>query len=362
MEANHRYFAAWPQSDSDVVEIEAARWNISLRADLRFALAVLAEASRTIVGKGLHFYLTKDAHRLPEYGRHVVAVLLLEERCKIPWYARHVRAVIRNTRSVPFLGFRPRLGLNRLEQVLGFEYARDWVLHWRSVRALPVTRPGWPPAVSDKPRIFTIPLGYHSQEVLPQIAMRDRALDAFFAGGLSTGAGWRSYRFWISTSRAQARKQLWREMEKMKLNPEWRIELGNVTADNKNGEQFNSYSQKMMNSRICVAPRGSMAETYRLYEGLRAGCLVVANRLPDEPFLRGAPVIQVDHWRELEGIFRKYARDIDALEQWRHHSLQWWEEKCSERVIGALVADFLNARPQPAATGADSGEGSGGPG
>lgn len=49
------YFAASPQSDSNVVEIEATRWNLSVCADLRFALAVLAEANRTIEDKGLHF-------------------------------------------------------------------------------------------------------------------------------------------------------------------------------------------------------------------------------------------------------------------------------------------------------------------
>jgi hypothetical protein len=88
-----------------------------------------------------------------------------------------------------------------------------------------------------------------------------------------------------------------------------------------------------------------MAETFRLYEGLRAGCLVITNRLPDEPFLRGAPVIQVDHWKELPGLLRKYARGIDALEHYRRASLEWWQNHCHEKVIGPQFAHFLNGCP-----------------
>lgn len=57
-------FCRLSQSDSQVVEIEAAQWNFSLRADLRFAFP--AEPRRNIEDKGLHFYLTKNPYRLPE--------------------------------------------------------------------------------------------------------------------------------------------------------------------------------------------------------------------------------------------------------------------------------------------------------
>ena len=133
----------------------------------------------------------------------------------------------------------------------------------------------------------------------------------------------------------------------LKRDPEWRIDLDNIGVGESlsRAAQFNSYSQKMINSRICLAPRGSMAETFRLYEGLRAGCLVITNRIPDEPFLHGAPVIQIDHWKELPALLKKYARDIDVLEHYRQDSLAWWQNHCHEKVIGPQVADFLNGCP-----------------
>lgn len=341
--SKHLYFAVW--SDAGAKEIPGGQWNSSMPADWRFPLAVFAEAEKALKECGLHFYLTKNPYRLPEYGPHVVAVLLQEERCKLPYYARHVRAVIRNLESIPFLGFQPRVGLNRMGLVLAFEYARDWALHWRSVRVLAAHhQPDWPAAVNDRPRIFTIPLGYHSQEELPQIPMCDRTLDAFFAGSLSTGAGWRSYKRWTSTSKVEARKQLWRVLERLKRNPEWTIDLSNIDVGLNPGSSTHShsYSVKMANSRICLAPRGTRPESYRLYEGLRAGCLVITNRLPDRPFLSGAPVIQVDNWKELPALFRRYARDLDALEHYRQASLDWWQSHCSEGVIGRQVANFLD--------------------
>ena len=143
---------------------------------------------------GLHFYLTKDPNQLPEYGPHVVAVLLQEERCKIPAYALHVRAVVRNLHSTPFLGFR-QLRLNRLNAVLAFEYVRDWALHHRSRQALRSPHPDWSQQLHTTPRIYTIPLGYHSQDELPQIPMQDRTLDSFFAGELATILPPTTYRY-----------------------------------------------------------------------------------------------------------------------------------------------------------------------
>ena len=344
----HRYFASWPSANKPVIELaNGALWDKSLPAEWRYPLAVLSIAEEGISDHGLHFYLTKDPETLPEYGPHVVAVLLQEERCKIPAYALHVRGVVRNLHSTPFPGFRPALSVNRLNTVLAFEFARDRVLHSRSRRAMRSAHPEWPARLHSIPRIYTIPLGYHSQEELPQIAMRDRTLDSFFAGELVSKLPSSSYRYWVSTSKAEARKQLWRVLQQIKRDPEWRIDLDNIGVSDATSRaaQFNSYSQKMMNSRICLAPRGSMAETYRLYEGLRAGCLVITNRLPDEPFLHGAPVIQVDHWKELPELLRRYARDLDALEHYRHASLNWWKNHCHEEVIGPQVGLFLNGCP-----------------
>jgi hypothetical protein len=348
MASPHKYFAAWPLAHSPLRELpNGSAWEISLLPEWKYPLAVLAEAERDLTTGPLHFYFTKDAVNLPEYGNHVVAILWQEERCKIPAYARHVRGVLRCLQGTPFLGFHPHFGFNKYEAVLTFQYARDLALHHRSKKLMRGPHPDWPPAPHSIPRILTIPLGYHSQEELPQIPMAERTLDAFFTGEVHTHVPKSSYRYWITTSKTQARRQLWNALLKLKQDSRWHIDMGDISGGDSGPRppEFDSYSQKMMNSRICLAPRGTVAETFRMYEGWRAGCMVIANQLPPEPFLKGAPVIEVDNWKVLPDLLKKYARDIDALEEYRRKSLDFWKNHLSEPVIGQQVAYFLNGCP-----------------
>jgi hypothetical protein len=296
-------------------------------------------------GERTHFYFTKNPFELPEYGNHVVAFLWGEERCKVPAYARHVRGVIRTSQLIPFLGFRAGLRLSRYEAVLVFQYARDWFTHVRSLYHLRKRAPKLSKPLYDLPRIFTIPFGYHSQEDLPQVPMRERRLDAFFAGEVHTPIPSADYRYWTSTSKAEARKQLWKVLRGLNEEGQWNIDIGNVPGGEAGPKspEFASYSAKMMNSRICLAPRGTVAETFRFFEGLRAGCLVVCNRLPPEPYLQGVPAIQIDNWKELPALMKKYARDLDSLEQYRNASMDFWRTRLNERAIGSQVARFLQS-------------------
>jgi hypothetical protein len=342
----HRYFSWRSPADGPPLEFpNGTVWDDRLVPEWRYPLSVLSHVQREMPATALRFYFTKNPYELPEYGNDVVAVLWNDERWKIPTYARHVRGVIHSGLQVkPFLGFRPRLGLNKFEAVLTFQYLRDWASHLRSryhVRHVPKD---WPPALHDSPRVFAIPLGYHSQEELPQIPMAKRQLDAFFTGQLSTPLPRTSYRYWTTDSKTQARKQLWDVLLRLRKDPEWRIETADIGGGEIKGRQspeFHAYSSKMMNSRICLAPRGTIAETFRHYEGWRAGCLVITNMLPPARFLAGAPAMQVENWRELPPLLKKYARDLDALEHYRKSSLNFWQTRVSESVIGVQVAQFL---------------------
>jgi hypothetical protein len=344
----HRYFSWRRGPESVAVELpNGSVWDKTVFPEWRYPLAVLAEATREFQQERLHFYFTRDARALPEYGNHVVVILWQEERCKVPTYARHVRGVIRCLEATPFLGFRPGPATNKYEMVLTFQYLRDWATHLLSQRRFRNPPTHWPAPVHEITRVLTIPLGYHSQIELPQIPMSERKLDAFFTGEVRGRVAKTTYQYWTSDSKTEARKQLWNALMELRKNPEWRIEMANISG----GEgvprvpQFSSYSQNMMNARICLAPRGTMAETFRFYEGLRAGCLVICNRLPPEPFLEGAPVIQIDNWKELPGLMQKYARDLDALEHYRCASLEFWNTRLSEPVIGRKVAKFLRGEP-----------------
>jgi hypothetical protein len=342
---NHRFF--WDESPGKAParEIAPPPWTPALPAEFRYTYDVLEAALLDVSAEQLHFYFTKEAYSLPEYGRNVIGVLLQEERCKVPVYGRHVRAVVRNLVSHPFLGYRPHLGFTSLETVLTFEFARDCYTSMKARYALEHPPAAFPAPVRREPCTIRLPLGYHSQVELPQIAMADRTLDTFFAGQVSEKIPAGSYKRYTSTSKIQARRQIWQALRELEKQNKWRIDLGDIAANQRDQipTAFSSYSEKMMQSRICVAPRGSVADSFRAFEGLRAGCLLVANPLPrDEYLYPNAPLLIVDHWRELGGILERYARDIEALEQWRARSLAWWHDHLRPEVMAVMVAQRLN--------------------
>jgi hypothetical protein len=344
---NHRFFLAWPDHSAPVIELPGPVWNNELTPEVRYPLAVLSEATRSMQATGLHFYLTKDPDVLPEYGSHVVAVVILEERCKYPAYGRHVRAVIRNLQSTPFIGFRMHPRMGQLEAVESFEFVRDWAIHLRSLVRMRQFVVNNMAAISKQPHIITIPLGYHSQNELPILPMHDRQLDSFFSGEVNSHYERNDYRYWTSTSKVVARRQLFKvldQMQKSSAENDWNI-LGNeidAARTNLDAAGYGGYSERMQQSRICIAPRGSVAETYRIFEGLRSGCLVMTNPLPHAPYLDDAPLILVDNWRELPKLLRKYARDLPTLERYSKAGRQWWDDHCAEQVIGKHVAGALN--------------------
>jgi hypothetical protein len=337
----HRYFLDRSFTGGSVRDLPFPRWDRSLPAELRYPYEVLEHALPKVHSEGLHFHFTKNAYSLPEYGPHVVAVLLQEERCKVPVYGRHVLATLRNLETTPALCCRLHRRIGRLEAVLLFEYARDWHTHWKSLRAAAARSRRETPLRSE-PVIISLPLGYHSQEEVPQRAMSERSLDLFFSGEIRHALPRWDYRRITSTSKFIARQQLWAELERLASRGRWRLDLGAVGSRDAATPTFASYSDKMMHTRLCVAPRGSVAETYRAYEGLRAGCLVVTTRVPPRSLLASAPLIQVDHWRELEGILAQHAERLDRLEAARAASLAWWNERAAVAVQAHHVATELN--------------------
>ncbi len=324
------------------IELAPPPWTKSLPAEFRYPYDVLEQALPAVRATGLHFYFTKDAYRLPEYGAHVVSMLLQEERCKVPVYGRYIRATIRNLMSEPFFGWRPHAHLGRVEAVLTFEYARDCYTHWKSRWAQAHPPADWPQPIRKQPLTLRIPLGYHSQVEVPYLPIKDRALDMFFAGQVRHAVAKTDYKYWTSSSKFEVRGQLWRELSR--LQGDWRIDLGEIAStDNKSHAQtYDTYSEKMMNTRICVAPRGSMPDSFRHFEGMRAGCLIVSNRLPVEPYLHDAPMLVIDHWREIEGILNKYGRNDEYLQQMGDRARAWWETRLTPEIIGRYIAGELN--------------------
>jgi hypothetical protein len=330
-------------------------WDRSWPHDCRYYGQVFLEMEKRLKVPNLRIYMTWDVDRLPEYGDNIVVALLGDECGLIPRYGRHVRAVVKTMGTFPFLGIRRWRPFDRLRFLMFIKYLRNLGLHARSRVAAARPPGGWPAPVRKKPLIIHSPLGYALLEDVPMTTMHERPYHCFFAGLVATAPDRHGYRKWLSRPKDQIRKlgrqAMLRAVEEFqKKEPRFRFDGSVVGSASMTGERADGrvYSQRMMHSKICLAPRGSVVDTWRFFEGVRSGCLVITEPLPNEYYYKEAPVIQIDRWEELERVIRPFLDDDDALEVCRQRTLAYWRDLCGEAAFGAYLARCIHSgRPCP---------------
>ncbi len=103
------------------------------------------------------------------------------------------------------------------------------------------------------------------------------------------------------------------------------------------------YGKMIANSKIVLCPKGFYsAECFRHYEAMRAGCVIVSEKLPDTYFYKDSPIIQIDSWEE--GL-RKVSQLIDnpvELDKLSRATRIWWDKKCSEYATAKFINSSIN--------------------
>lgn len=314
------------------------------RLDTRYFAGVLRAMEAALDDRDVDVYVTFDVERLPAVGPRVVAIVLGDETGCIPRYAGDVRAVFK------CYGTRPAHGAGPLRHpgLTGLADAAQWAVRWlrwlpggaaharlRLGRAL-TGRPAPPP-------VAVIPLGTFNQLDLAVVPMAERSTDLFFAGSVEHAS---SLRQRLLAPKTRARREMLAAAERLAgSRPGLRADL-RTTPGFKASEAASAeaYSRALMDARVCLAPRGTSVETFRVFEGLRYGCVVVADRLPRHWFYDGAPIVQLDRWSELAAAVEPLLDDPAALDAWHAGALRWWRERCSEEAVGRYLATCLNRR------------------
>jgi hypothetical protein len=342
IEAMAQYFLDLPESSTPV------SWDPHAgprpeRADTRYFGAVFREMEKRLHDPDIEVHLTWDVDHLPAYGSCVVAVVLGDEVGRIPRYAGRVRAVFKCYGTRPTLGTGP-LRDRSLTGVLNLaQYAVRWV-RWlpcgaAHARLLLSRRLRGRP---DPAAVPVIPLGTFNLLDLPLIPIAERPTDVFFAGSVEHQP---SLRHRLGSPKTRARREMVAALERLgRRRPGLRVDLRLTPGfDASAAGPPADYSRALMNARICLAPRGTSVETFRVFEGLRFGCVVVGERLPSHWFYRGGPVIQLDRWNELERALGPLLDDPAELRRRHEQALAWWRDNCSEAAVGRFLAEHLNA-------------------
>ena len=353
-EAN-RYFFCENYPDRS----EAVHWDLSsdeLGPDyLRNVLRVM---ERQLGNEGLTTCVTWKLDELPAYGGDVVAIVMGDELSQIPAYADRVRVTFKCYGAQPQLADRPLQHPSYLNGLSALKHVRARVHHLpgRLRYAGQQVRHRW--RGEPMPPIYDLPLGYGNQLDLPVRPLQERTSDLFFAGSVKQGfeAPWWSPRRWIRSPKDVSRTHMLEVLGELKkqeptlqmhvhtnarfvLNAlEWGLTEPGEVLD------ASAYSEALMNAKICLVPRGTSSETFRFFEGLRAGCVLITERLPSRWFYDGSPALQVDEWRELHDLVPALLADSERLQQLHEASLRWWREVCSEEAVGQFMAERVYAQ------------------
>jgi len=300
---------------------------------------VLARLDGRLSQGGLTFYITQDVATLPRYGKDVVVILIGDEFTRVPEYAGRVLAIFKN------LAIRPALTSNVMRDPSWVNlwtlpwYLRTWAYHLPGLAAYRRRRRvgGWVAP------IWRLPVGTSNQVPLPVKPVGERAHDLFFAGSIAHehGAGG-SERI---NPKVLSRREMATQVKRLAArHPELSVELIDTGAFAESMEaDALAYSERLMDSRVALVPRGTAIDTLRFWQALRFGCVAVVDAVPHHPrFYDGAPVLRVRGWHELERVVVPLLSDGAALDRLHERSLEWWRTRGSEDALAAYIAERLN--------------------
>jgi hypothetical protein len=319
-------------------------------ADGGYFGGVLRELERHWDHGPLTVYMTKDTESLPSYGEDVLVILLNEEWFRTPAYASQVLATLRTLPGHPWFPWSTLTPPNALGMFALANYLRVLAERARSERRTRrvLAERHWPWPSLDN--VFDVPLGYYRQPELPIKPLQERASDVYFGGSLlhdlDRKERWkRVAKRVLGNPKQLYRKHMLDELERVcQANPGIRAKVtvsGEFRALPQT--QVTDYAAAMMDARVALVPRGTAAESYRLFEAWRYGCIVICEQLPPRPFLQGAPAITLRSWRELGQVLPALLADSDRQQALHEASLRWWRDVCSEQAVGRRLASQLSA-------------------
>lgn len=310
----------------------------ALPPDRRYFTGAVLEANRILGDRGLKFYLTWSLDRLPETGPKVVVLLAGDERVQIPSFAADVKAVFK-TGGVRAFYPTPLCGpptLTRLSELA--RAGRDALVRCKRRKLTARARAA---------RMFPIPLGYSRQLNLPIKPFAARENDLFFAGWVGGKFSPFKPSHWKLRPAALSRGKMVGQIERLKqLAPQARYDLVMPGVDQEVGRlDETQYSYRLMNARICLAPRGNFPETFRFFEAARYGCVIICEPIADEWYNRDHPGLVFPGWRGAAERIAALLDSPDELMDLHHKSLAWWRTRGSEQALGQYLAQTILALP-----------------
>lgn len=279
---------------------------------------------------------------LPFVGPNVIAVLYSDEHCRIPAYVGEVEAVFKASGVFP--NFIPRGRPLRLAQIEAAEFLRNLAL-W--------VPQGWRWALSPRVRAkcHVLPMGFGFTTQVQPLPFDERPLLVSFLGSVARPARTKWLRNLVGTPKAYCRStiiEVLRDMQQRYGTDRIRLKLSSGFQESiKDAGRL--YFDELAHTQFCLAPRGTTHETWRICDGLRFGCIVVADRLPPHSFYEGSPILQIADWRDLPALMEELLAEPTRMRDLHEQSLRYWRDVMCEDALAARCAKALGLVKQESA-------------
>lgn len=336
------------QSEADIFSLCSEKDLIGL--EYLFRLLYHFDQTQAAAGQNFRYIVTNDLRQLPDYGPDVVVLLMWDEWCRIPHYAHRVGHVL-STYGFEYYSYVSRPVLSMYNLLKWFKAV--WIQYNRLPGILNFYLRN--PAADRQRRLHAVPLGYYKHEKTPFIPIEDRPTDVHFAGSIYADASKtanplaRFFKNLITSPRNYARRKLVESLSAVQAKyPEFSI-TNRFLAQFGAGLSRREYSAELDSTKVCLIPRGSSLDTYRLCEAMRSGCVMIADRLPRRWCYDGIPVLFVDDWSELESMLVPLLRDPIRLRDLHQRTLAWWHDHCSPAAVAAHLSEKIAPRAEPVA-------------
>lgn len=305
----------------------------ALECNIEYFCDVMSAVSKLLVEFNTYtFVFTRSVDELPSqfYDKNRIIVFIMgDEWGRTPVYADRVHAIFKAPGQ--HIKLATHSGWPRFNAMAAVQYLR-----------LQIKR--FPKYTGRGDNVFAIPYGYYRLPKVETVTpIMDRTLDASFTGSMDHRRAGGMLNWLIKTNKVLSRERMVDVVTRWKRGTPYTIDvkLSAYFPKAKDKPEFDDYPNTLMNTKICLSPRGTHLETYRLCEGMYYGCVVISEEQPDHWFAASSPAIIIRDWNTLPALLDSLLNDPQQLQQLQRESLDYWHNTLAPEPIAQYICEQL---------------------
>lgn len=151
----------------------------------------------------------------------------------------------------------------------------------------------------------------------------------------------RKYDLFFSGRKLQRRQAAFNALDALAQDTRFRVKIRKNSAFGK-GFGPKEYLNLLADSKMALAPEGNFSNvTFRHFEALLKGCVVISGPLPDIGPYASFPAFQVEEWHTIPALFERLLKQPEELENALSQGLQYYQQVIAPSAVANFVSKAL---------------------